>query len=168
MCLPGLNIHVTSRVAESVAEARSLTNLPPSRPRHRSQPFLPLKDVPLTPNLHSGEFTTSFTSASLDTLGEFCKTHSSADITTFAVLDERSIKDSTVLLVKWELWSDYIDPNAKSGLDDESNRQQYEGWQTLRVPFGNAADVMYGLEYLPVQEFNSTNQGFDENGVYTG
>lgn len=63
------------------------------------------------------------------------------------------------------MWSDYIDPNAES--DDESNRQQLEGWQTLRVPFQNAANIMDGLEYLPVQEFNSTDQGFDENGVYT-
>lgn len=51
-------------------------------------------------------------------------------------------------------------------MDDESNLQEHEGWQTLRVSFGDAADVMYGLEYLPVQELNSTDKGFDENGVY--
>ena len=111
-------------------------------------------------------FTTSFTSASLDALGDFCKSHSSADITTFGVLDERSIADSTVLLVKWEVWSDYIDPNAESGLDDDSNRQQHEGWQTLRTYFANAARVMDGLEYLPVREFKATEQGFDGDGVY--
>lgn len=65
------------------------------------------------------------------------------------------------------MWSDYIDPDAKSGLDDESNRQQLEGWQTLRVSFANAARVMEGLEYLPVHEFNSTDKGFDGHGVYT-
>ena len=65
------------------------------------------------------------------------------------------------------MWTDYIDPNAKSGLDDDSNRQQHEGWQTLRVSFGNAAKVMDGLEYLPVREVNSTEKGFDGNGVYT-
>lgn len=112
------------------------------------------------------EFTTSFESASLDTLGEFCKTHSSDNNTTFAVLDERSIKDSTVLLVKWELWDDYIDTNAETGLDDDSNRQDFAGWQTLRVPFEKAAKMMDGLDYLPVQEFNMSKDGFDENGVY--
>ncbi|CAF9905314.1 MAG: hypothetical protein ALECFALPRED_000216 [Alectoria fallacina] len=115
---------------------------------------------------HRPNFTTSFTSASLDTLGEFCRSHSPADDTIFGVLDERSVTDSTLLLVKWEVWSDYIDPNAKSGLDDDSNREQHEGWQTLRTYFTNAAKVMDGLEYLPVREFKSTNQGFDGNGVY--
>lgn len=83
----------------------------------------------------------------------------------FAVLDERSVNDSTLLLVKWEVWTDYIDPNATSGLDSDSNREQHEGWQTLRTFFKDAADVMDGLEYLPVREFNSTDKGFDENGV---
>ena len=116
--------------------------------------------------LPSPDFTTSFTSASLDALGDFCKSHSPADITTFGVLDERSITDSTVLLIKWEVWSDYIDPNAESGLDDDSNRRQHEGWQTLRTYFANAARVMDGLEYLPVREFKATEQGFDGDGVY--
>lgn len=115
---------------------------------------------------HRLEFTTSFTSASLDTLGEFCKNHCSAELTTFAILDERSIHDSTVLLVKWEVWTDYIDPNAKTGLDSASNREQHEGWQTLRTFFAGTAKVADGLEYLPVREFKSTKQGFDENGVY--
>lgn len=115
---------------------------------------------------HRTNFTTSFASASLDTLGEFCKSHSPADTTTFGILDQRSMTDSTVLLVKWDVWSDYIDPNAKSGLDDDSNLEQHEGWQTLRTYFTNAAEVMDGLEYLPVRELKSTDQGFDGNGVY--
>ena len=79
------------------------------------------------------------------------------DITTFGILDERSSTDSTVLLVKWEVRSDYVVPNAKSGLDDDSNREQREGWQTLRMYFTSAAKVMNGLEYLPVREFKSTD-----------
>ena len=81
-------------------------------------------------------------------------------------MDDRSVQDATVLLVKWEVWTDYIDPNAKTNLDDASNRQQHEGWQTLRVPFSSAARVMDGLEYLPVHEFRGTDDRFDENRVY--
>lgn len=58
------------------------------------------------------------------------------------------------MLVKWKVWSDYIDPNAKSDLNDDSNREQHEGWQTLRTYFTNAAKVMDGVEYLPVREVN--------------
>ena len=117
-------------------------------------------------HIHRSEFTTSFSSASLDDLGDFCRSHSPANTTTFAILDERSINDSSILLVKWEVWSDYIDPNAETGLDDDSNLEEHEGWQTLRTYFADAAKVMDGLEYLPVREFTSTDKGFDGNGVY--
>lgn len=49
---------------------------------------------------HRSDFTTSFTSANLDTLREFYKSHSSADLTMFVVLDERGINGSAILLVK--------------------------------------------------------------------
>ena len=84
----------------------------------------------------------------------------------FAVLDERSINDSTVLLVKWEVWTDHIDPDATSGVDDDSNLERHTGWQTLRAFFGDAADMMDALGYLPVNEINSTKRWFDENGVH--
>lgn len=74
-------------------------------------------------------------------------------------MDERSIEDSTVLLVKWEIWSVHIDPN------DDVNLEQTSGWQTLRVPFASAARVMGGLRYLPVDEMKR-NDVFDEKGVY--
>ena len=64
------------------------------------------------------------------------------------------------------MWSDYIDPNAKSGLDDDSNREQHEGWQTLRTYFTNAARVIKGLKYLPVREVKSADQAVDDNRVY--
>ena len=112
------------------------------------------------------EFTTSFSSASLDNLGDFCRSHFPAATVTFAILDERSIKDFSILLVKWEVWSDYINPNAETGLDDDTNREEHEGWQTLRTYFADAAKVMDGLKYLPVREFTSTDKGFDGNGVY--
>ena len=112
------------------------------------------------------EFTSSFTSASLDTLGEFCKSHSPDNLGIFAVLDEQSIKDSSVLLVKWEFWDDYINPNATEHLDDESNREEHEGWQTIRAYFGDAAHLMDGLGYLFVHEINSTPKAFDDKGVF--
>ena len=65
----------------------------------------------------------------------------------FAVLDERSINDSTLLLVKWEVWSERIDPNATSGFDDDNNFKRCRGWQTLRAYFADAAYMMDALEY---------------------
>ena len=84
----------------------------------------------------------------------------------FAVLDDRSINDSTVLLVKWEVWSERIDPNATSGYDDDSNFKPCRGWQTLRTYFADAADLMDALEYLPMEEHNSIDRAFDDKGVY--
>ena len=84
----------------------------------------------------------------------------------FGVLDERSINDSNVLLVKWEVWMDYINPNATSGLDDDSNLESHKGWETVRTSFGDAAYFMDSLQYLPVHEINTTNQWVDDNGVH--
>lgn len=84
----------------------------------------------------------------------------------FCILDSRSGEDgNTALLVKWEVWSEYVDPNAATGLDDAANRRQKEGWQTLRVKWENAARVMDGLEYLAVHELGMTKDGF-EGDVY--
>ena len=68
----------------------------------------------------------------------------------FCILDARSLSedvDPTALLVKWELWAEYPDPN------DDFNVKDMEGWQTLRVRWNQAASTMDGLEYVPVQEF---------------
>lgn len=84
----------------------------------------------------------------------------------FCILDLRSSEDgNTALLVKWEVWSEYVDPNATTGLNDAANRRQKEGWQTLRVKWENAARVTDGLEYLAVHEVGMTKDGF-EGDVY--
>ncbi len=109
-------------------------------------------------------FETDFIDASHDTLGEFCLSNfpSNARIQPnyFGIMDERSMDDSTLLVVKWELWAERKDPNNDFDLENK------EGWQTVRVRFGGAADFITRVEYLPLEEHLSGDDVLDEEGVY--
>ena len=66
-------------------------------------------------------------------------------------MDDRTLRDGTILLVKWELWTEHIDPNATEGVDSDANLEDKEGRQTIRVPLAEALDTMYGIRNIPVK-----------------
>lgn len=106
------------------------------------------------------DFRTGFEGWSIEQLGEFCK--EKFDWRTnpksqppyiadghFAVLDERTIEDGTVLLASYRHWRERIDPDNPSDEDDASN--SFEGWRTVRSTKEAAADH---LSILPVFDMN--------------
>ena len=78
-------------------------------------------------------------------------------------MDERTLKDGTIMLVKWELSSERIDPNSED--DSDESFEMKEGWQTIRVPLAQAADTMYGIRNLLVRDFRESLKPEDD-GVY--
>ena len=55
-------------------------------------------------------------------------------------MDERTLKDETVVLVAWEMWDERIDP--KSWDDSDEAFRRVEGWASVRVPMKQASDRM--------------------------
>ncbi len=51
-------------------------------------------------------------------------------------MDKRSLKDDTIVLVRWELWDERIDPKSEDDSDEAFRRVR--GWATVRVQFHKA------------------------------
>ena len=98
----------------------------------------------------SDDTATTFTDATFDDLGAFCSEHFDPEKNNqqprpqivhdgFVVMDERTLKDETVVLVKWEFWRERIDPES---LDDSDEAfKDMETWADVRLPFREAADT---------------------------
>ena len=118
------------------------------------------------------DFETSFKKASLETLGKFCKDKFSQDNPKsqkpyiadedYAVMDERTLKDDTILLVKYDVWTERIDPNDPSDEDDKF--KQLEGWRSIRVDIDEATDTIDAIEYLDLGDAIA-NIKPEDNGV---
>ena len=68
-------------------------------------------------------------------------------------MNARILEDNTIMIVKWELWSEMIDLDATDNLDADEKYEDKKGWQTIRVPANGAAEFMHGVTETLVQEF---------------
>lgn len=116
-------------------------------------------DKPTSPGL-SEDLKTSFSGWSTEQLGDFCKEKFSQvnpksqppyiSDENFAVLDERTLKDGTVLLARYSLWQERIDPNNPSDADDAF--RDLEGWRTVRVKRSAAPELTFILPTIDIDE----------------
>ncbi len=90
---------------------------------------------------------TTFADATLDDLGNFCRQRFSSEegkpkaeppiaSDRFGIIDKRSLRDDTIVLVRWELWTERIDPKSEDDSDEAFRRAR--GWATVRVQFHKA------------------------------
>lgn len=80
-------------------------------------------------------------------------------------MDGRTLKDGTMMIVQWDRWMKRVDPNATEGLDSDENLESKEGWQTIRKPYQEAADMIGGIEYLSVKVFRHNLRPEDEEAL---
>jgi len=107
-------------------------------------------DKPTGPEV--SDFKTGFTGWSVEQLGNFCKEkfswrdnpksqppYISEDI--FAVLDERTLRDGTVLLAWYSYWKERIDPDDPN--DGDEAFKHNEGYRTIRSMRNSTADHLH-------------------------
>jgi len=118
------------------------------------------------------DFKTGFAGWSIDQLGQFCKEkfdwrnpksqapYIADDI--FAVLDERTLEDGTIVLAAYSPWRERIDPNDLN--DDDEAFIEHKGFRTARAPRNAAPDH---LSDLPELDFNEliAHMKPEDNGV---
>ncbi len=80
---------------------------------------------------------------------------------TFAVLDERSMRDETVLVCKYEMW---LENKPEKPMDDTDMLEKSD-WLSLRVRFEHVGDFMEGIGFKDLKEFLD-NDVLDEEGVW--
>ncbi|KAL9616860.1 MAG: hypothetical protein Q9160_008316 [Pyrenula sp. 1 TL-2023] len=134
---------------------------PPSTSSSSPPPSRPLKSTPSSPTpppppiaatyspSPSPPFLSSPLSSPLSHLGTFPPSPSPAPListTSSVVLDSRSLRNETVLCVKWDKWTERIDPHDPSDRD-EAFRQR-ERWHAIRVRGEDAAERMNGVMFL--------------------
>ena len=67
-------------------------------------------------------------------------------------MDERTLKDDTIMLARWEFWSERIDPKSED--DSDEAFRDIEDWATVRVDIRNAAEAVAGIgDELEVHTF---------------
>ncbi|KAL8949367.1 MAG: hypothetical protein Q9222_004517 [Ikaeria aurantiellina] len=135
--------------------------------RSRDQTELPR---PTPYPIEGGDFTTGFAGASIPELGAFCRSKFPEETCpppkispdAFVIMDERTVRDGTVVLVKWDFHAYWIDPNNPS--DEDDNLVHTEDWLSFRTPAPQAADTMSAVEYI---EFDQAVAGLrpEDNGV---
>ena len=64
------------------------------------------------------------------------------------VLDERFLRDGTVVLANWELYDERKDPNSEDDRDEAFWHR--EGWLDVRLPGEKAAHIVVALVKLTV------------------
>ena len=64
------------------------------------------------------------------------------------VLDERFLRDGTVVLCNWELYDERKDPNSEDDRDEAFWHR--EGWLDVRLPGEKAARIVVALVKLTV------------------
>ncbi|KAH6663429.1 hypothetical protein B0J14DRAFT_609449 [Halenospora varia] len=121
------------------------------------------------------EFETGFAGASVEELGqyyreryeiEFPEHPCTWDEYSFAILDERSVKDKTMLMVVWYEAPDFDELPE----DDEELRQAWmpTGWKTLRLRFIDAPSVAQSISINAVLllEELAGPENFREDGTF--
>lgn len=113
------------------------------------------------------DFETSFTDASLEDLGAFCREKFKPQKTPqgqvpisseeFAIMDKRTLKDDTVLLVKYDVWTERKDENDPSDEDDAF--MKFRGWREMRVPIKEATSTMEALKELNIGQATPNKDG---------
>ncbi|KAH8601082.1 hypothetical protein B0O99DRAFT_589164 [Bisporella sp. PMI_857] len=121
----------------------------------RTRDQAPLDDPTTAP---VGDFETSFLNASIDEIGVYFNTRYTREFPdypadwsskSFAVLDERSIEDKTLLIVRW--WQQDQSLEELQEIRDEwlIGRYKPTGWQSLRVTFEDSPQVGSSIELSP-------------------
>lgn len=115
------------------------------------------------------EFHTSFEVFSLEDLGAFCREKFGEDRNPagqrpisdqdFAIIDQRSLEDDTVVLVKDDSWVERIDLSDPS--TDDYNLRDMEGLRPYRVEMKEATSIMDGIRYFHIAQSIP-----DEDGVH--
>jgi len=122
------------------------------------------------------DFSTDFVNASIDDIGTYLKKRYRREFPnipadwsseSFAILDERSVKDKTLLIVRW--WQVDQSLEELQEMQDEWLIERYKptGWHALRVGFKDAPQVGSSIEFSP-GVFLVDMQGpenFTEDGV---
>ena len=106
------------------------------------------------------DFETGFRGWSIEDLSKFCGEKFNKDnpknqrpyisSTEFAVLDERTLEDGTVLLVKDDVWTERIDPNDPSDADEAF--RQCEGCRSVRAKRNAAPDLLQALAEVALSQ----------------
>lgn len=115
-------------------------------------------------------FESDFVGADINTLAEFCEAnfpekHECISDDTFAVLDERGIKESSVLLVSWSVWEDEDSKTGEETGEEIEETKVNEGYKSVRVRFPAAGMILIALTvnfYIVELQEND----FDQDGVY--
>ena len=129
-------------------------------------------DKPTSPTA-SEDLKTGFKGWSTDQLGKFCKEKFDHDNPrsqppyisdeNFAVLDERTLKDGTVLLVRYSSWMERINPDDPSDADDAF--RHLEGYRTVRAKRKAAPELMFITPGIDIDEVISHLRP-EDNGVW--
>ena len=115
-------------------------------------------DKPTAPEV--ADFGTGFAGWSVKGLGDFCKEKFKTDnpksqppyisATIFAVLDERTTKDGTVLLAAYDYWTERINPDDPSDADDAF--RDCEGYRQLRAKWKAAPDLIHTMPEIDLSQ----------------
>jgi hypothetical protein len=119
------------------------------------------------------DFKTGFKGWSTEKLGEFCQEKFDwrnsksqppyISDNNFAVLDERTLRDGTVLLASYCHWQERIDPEDPS--DEDEAFRHFKGFRTVRTERNSAADH---ASTLPEIHFNMVIESLkpQDDGVW--
>lgn len=132
----------------------------------------PVIERPAVAPVGENHQSTTFTNATLDDLGNFCrqqfhseegKTQTKPAIASdrFSIMDERSLRDDTTVRVRWESWLERINPS----LEDDSDEafQTVRGWAAVRVSFFLAAHAVAAVgPDLRVSDFRNNLRDQDD------
>lgn len=128
-------------------------------------------DKPTQPPV--SDFKTGFAGWPIEQLGSFCKEKFDwnnpksqppyISDENFAVLDERTLRDGTVLLASYRYWQERIDPDDLNDADEAF--RHIEGWRTVRARRNSAPDL---VSILPVHDFNQVIEFLkpEDDGVW--
>jgi len=115
-------------------------------------------DKPTEPSVE--DFETGFQGWSTEDLGKWC--HEKFNWNNpksqppyisdeeFAILDDRTLRDGTVLLVKWDVWTERIDEDDPSDADEAFRKLR--GYRTVRAMMRAAPDLMQALPETDLSE----------------
>lgn len=128
-------------------------------------------------------FDTGFLGASIDELGAFFKERYDKESVlwdkpecimsrkTFAVLDERGLRENNILVAHWWFKEDDEDkqPDGSGEIIENDDSNVYE-WKTLRVPFFAAAALVGAIDEAELEIMDDSKyqpgQSMTEDGIF--
>lgn len=119
------------------------------------------------------DFETGFHAWSIEDLGKWCKEKFNwnnpksqppyISDEEFAVLDNKTLRDGTVLLVKWDVWRERIDEDDPSDADEAFRK--HRGYRTVRAMMKAAPDLLGALPEIDLSEVIA-DMKLEDDGVW--